>query len=95
MIAVSQARYLDGYRVWLEFSDGSTGIVDLADVIDKYPQAQPLKDLERFKAFYLDEWPTLPWPCGFDLSPESLYERATGCLLSCDENSAAASCSYK
>ena len=32
----------------------------------------------EFKKFYLDEWPTLAWPCGFDLSPESLYERATG-----------------
>jgi predicted nuclease of predicted toxin-antitoxin system len=28
--------------------------------------------------FYLDDWPTLAWSCGFDFSPESLYTRATG-----------------
>jgi len=35
-----------------------------------------------FKRFTLDEWPTLVWPNGFDLSPEMLYERATGKRLS-------------
>jgi hypothetical protein len=28
--------------------------------------------------FQLDEWPTIVWDCGFDLSPEYLYELATG-----------------
>jgi hypothetical protein len=26
---------------------------------------------------YLDEWPTLACLCGFELSPETLYEHAT------------------
>jgi hypothetical protein len=28
--------------------------------------------------FKLDEWSTITWNCGFDVSPETLYERATG-----------------
>ena len=40
--------------------------------------AAALRDTAVFKAFALDEWPTLVWPSGFDLSPEMLYERATG-----------------
>jgi hypothetical protein len=28
--------------------------------------------------FHLDSWPTLAWDCGFDVSPESLYERVVG-----------------
>ncbi len=48
------------------------------DLLHKYKAAEPLLDKNEFKKFYLDEWPTLAWPCGFDLAPESLYERVTG-----------------
>lgn len=78
MIAVSEARYVDGYKIWVKFSDGASGVVDFADVIQRYPAARPLEDLAEFQRFYLDEWPTLAWPCGFDFSPEGQYERATG-----------------
>jgi hypothetical protein len=78
MTALKEANYLDGYRIALLFDDGSSGIVDLADVIDTYMAAKPLKNIELFKQFSLDDWPTLVWPNGFDLSPEMLYERATG-----------------
>jgi hypothetical protein len=37
-----------------------------------------LLDRDLFQNFYLDEWPTLAWPCGFDVAPETLYELATG-----------------
>jgi hypothetical protein len=37
-----------------------------------------LLDRDLFQNFYLDEWPTLAWPCGFDVAPETLYEPATG-----------------
>jgi len=53
-------------------------IADLFEIIQRYSIAAPLKNLIEFQKFYLDEWPTLVWPCGFDLSPETLYERATG-----------------
>ena len=62
----------------IKFTDGSSGIVDFTDIIEKYPTARPLADPSEFQRFYLDEWPTLAWPCGFDFSPEGLYERATG-----------------
>ena len=78
MIAVKEAIYEDDYKIWLSFNTGESGIVDLIDLLNKYKIAAPLLDRNEFKKFYLDEWPTLAWPCGFDLSPESLYERATG-----------------
>jgi hypothetical protein len=37
-----------------------------------------LRDEKEFARFFLDEWPTLAWPCGFDVAPEALYERVTG-----------------
>ena len=78
MIHVQEAKYDGDYRIWLKFSSGEEGIVDLADIVAKYPVARPLLDKEVFKQFFLDEWPTLAWSCGFDLSPEWLYELVTG-----------------
>jgi len=78
MAALKEANYVDGYRLSLVFDDGASGIVDLSDLIDAFSAARPLKNIEFFKQFALDEWPTLVWPNGLDLSPEMLYERATG-----------------
>ena len=78
MIEVSEAIYQEGYKIWVKFNTGESGVVDLIDLIRKYQAAAPLLDMNEFKKFYLDGWPTVAWPCGFDLAPESLYERATG-----------------
>jgi len=78
MIAIADASYESGYRIKLRFNTGEEGVVDLSDLIDRYAISHPLKNISQFKQFYLDEWPTLAWSCGFDVSPETLYERATG-----------------
>lgn len=78
MITLTEARYVYGYRIWIKFSDGMSGVVDFTDIIRKLPAARPLADQAEFQRFFLDDWPTLAWPCGFDFSPESLYEHATG-----------------
>ena len=78
IVVIVEARYLESYRIWLKFNTGDAGVVDLKDLIDKYQAAEPLRNIEEFKRFYLDSWPTLAWECGFDIAPETLYERATG-----------------
>jgi len=78
MIALHSAAYLDGYRIELVFNTGEKAIVDLGETLRRYPQATCLLEEVKFRTFYLDEWPTLVWPCGFDLSAEYLYELATG-----------------
>ncbi len=77
-----EAKYIDGYRLWLSFNTGENGEVDLTDFLHKYPIATSLLDKDKFKSFYLDSWPTVAWDCGFDLSPETLYEKATGKKIS-------------
>lgn len=76
-IYVKDARYLGGFRVFLTFNDGKSGEVDLEETLLKYPIAAPLRDPEVFAKFFLDSWPTLAWDCGFDIAPETLYERCT------------------
>jgi hypothetical protein len=78
MVKIHEAEYVGGHQIRLRFDTGEEGIVDLSDLIARYSAAQPLADEKLFAEFTLDEWPTLVWPCGFDLSPEVLYERVTG-----------------
>lgn len=78
MVRIQDASYLGGYRIRLRFDNGEEGVADLGDVVAGHEAAQSLRDPAEFARFTLDEWPTLVWPCGFDLAPEMLYERATG-----------------
>jgi len=75
-ITISEAKYIGRYRIWLRFNTGETGEVDLEDMVFAYKAAEPLRDPVRFAEFHLDSWPTLVWDCGFDVAPESLYQRA-------------------
>lgn len=75
-ISVVEARYIDGYRIWLRFNTGESGEADLEDLVFAYKAGEPLRDPAKFADFHLDSWPTLAWDCGFDVAPESLYDRA-------------------
>lgn len=73
MIKVDDARYVRDYIVWLKFSDGTEGEVDLKDEL--FGEVfEPLKDREFFQRFVVHpEWLTLTWPNGADFAPEFLY----------------------
>lgn len=74
-VFIKKAEYIGDFRVHLQFNDGKSGEVDLKDTIYKYDAASTLRDPQNFAKFYLDSWPTLTWDCGFDVAPESLYEK--------------------
>ena len=73
-VYIKSAKYIREHLVFIEFSDGKTGEVDLKPIIDKYAQAKSLKNKRTFSQFHLDSWPTLAWDCGFDIAPETLYK---------------------
>lgn len=70
---VLEANYVRDYVVWLRFSDGTSGEVDLHDELEG-PVFGPLRDKERFRRFSLEHH-TLAWDNGADLAPEFLRER--------------------
>ena len=74
MVGVVEARYVKDYVVWLRFSDGLEGEVDLHDEL--YGEVfEPLKDPVVFRSFSVQpEWRTIAWPNGADLAPEFLYD---------------------
>jgi len=78
MPTITEARYAGGHRVELSFDTGERAVVDLTEIVYRYAAATPLRDPVQFAGFQLDDWPTLAWPCGFDVAPETLYKLATG-----------------
>ncbi len=77
-IRVKSAEYVADFRILVTFTNGESGEADLRAMIFKYRTAEPIRTVDEFQKFYLDSWPTLAWVCGFDISPEYLYELATG-----------------
>ena len=70
-----EARYVRDYVIWLRWSDGSEGEVDLAGELDG-PIFEPLKNRDYFRRFFLSpDMHTVVWPNGADLAPEFLRER--------------------
>jgi hypothetical protein len=75
MKIVVKAKYIDGYRIWLQFNDGKSGVVDLSDELwgDVF---EPLLELENFRNFKFGEGhDTIFWDHGADFAPEFLYEK--------------------
>jgi hypothetical protein len=69
------ARCERGHLVWLRFSDGLEGEVDLSGDLDG-PMFEPLRDPAMFGRVRLDPTlHTLVWPNGADLAPEFLRAR--------------------
>ena len=54
-VDVLRLRPLDGYWLWLRFTDGSEGIRDLSDVIaHEGPMIEPLRDPDCFKRVFIE-----------------------------------------
>jgi hypothetical protein len=79
MLHVKSAKYLSGYKLWIEFDDNTAGEVDLEDALAnslKGPVFEPLKDIDVFRRVAVDpELETVVWPNGADLAPEYLKLR--------------------
>jgi hypothetical protein len=72
LIKVVHAKYIEGYKIEFQFSNGLTKTIDLSDEI--YGEIfEPLKDIEYFKKFSLNPF-TIEWENGADFAPEYLYK---------------------
>lgn len=72
-LRVVQARHVRDYIVYLRFSDGQEGDVDLTDEL--FGEVfEPLHEPERFRRFQVrTDLGTITWPNGADFAPEFLY----------------------
>lgn len=77
MIEVIDARYINNFKLWVKFSNGESGEVDLKEHLWG-PVFQPLKDIDFFKNFRLSkELGTIVWENEADFAPEFLLDNIT------------------
>lgn len=70
---VVDARHVHDFVLWLKFSDGAKGEVDLRTELDG-TIFEPLKHLDFFRQFRIDpDLHTLAWSNGADFAPEFLH----------------------
>jgi hypothetical protein len=76
VIWVTDTRALQAYRLWVRFSDGAEGEVELEQFVfgDTRPIVAALRDPAIFARVRVAS-DTVTWDNGFDLAPEFLYER--------------------
>jgi hypothetical protein len=73
MVDVLRVKALDGYRLWVRFSDGNEGVRDFSDIIAAGgPMVEPLKAPDYFARVFVEMGVPI-WPNGFDLDPVNLY----------------------
>jgi hypothetical protein len=69
---VVEAKYIKQHSLWLKFSDGSVGEVELSQELQG-DIFKPLQNPDYFKTFRL-QGHTLSWENGADFAPEFLKE---------------------
>jgi Protein of unknown function (DUF2442) len=82
MIDVIGVRRLGGFKLELEFSDGTVGVWDFDALLQRTgPMIAPLKDPEYFGRVFLEDG-ALTWPNGYDWDPIALHDemKAAGLL---------------
>jgi len=76
MVWVVKSELKEDYKVFIEFNDGSSGVIDFYNKLlnDHRQIVRELLDMELFKTVKtgLD---TLCWDNGVDFAPEYLYEQ--------------------
>jgi hypothetical protein len=71
---LTDAKYVEGYKLYLHFADGSEGEVNFEPELTG-EIFEPLKDISFFKKFSINrEIHTIVWPNGADFAPKFLYE---------------------
>jgi hypothetical protein len=72
---IVDAHYVANFTIWLRFSDGAEGEVDLSRYLDG-PMFEALRDAKEFRRFsFHPELRTIVWPNGADLAPEFLRSK--------------------
>jgi len=76
MVWVVRAELKSGYKIFVEFNDGASGIIDFEKKLrnDHRQIVRELLDLGKFKTAKID-LDTLCWDNGVDFAPEYLYQK--------------------
>ena len=71
-LEITNAKYLEGYKLQLWFNNGEKKIVDLENELNGTVYI-PLRKIDNFKNFSI-KFNTIEWENGADFAPEYLFE---------------------
>lgn len=77
MMKAIEVKPLNGYRIWLRFSDGIEGEIDLTYLAGR-GVFTIWADRKVFENVHIDECGAVAWNEQIDLCPDSLYLTVTG-----------------
>ena len=76
MIRPIKVKALKDYKIWIKFSDGREGEIDLSDYVGK-GIFKSWKDYKFFQSVYIGDNGEIAWGKDIDLCPDSLYLKLT------------------
>jgi hypothetical protein len=81
MVRIAEAQARPNYKLWLRFTDGREGVVDLSSIVGRGVFAR-WQDVAEFEKVSVDrKIGTVCWPGNIDLDPDVLYSEVAGKTL--------------
>ncbi len=72
-----EVKPLENYRIWVKYSDGVEGVVDLSDLVGKGVFAV-WNDYRDFQKVHIGPGGEIAWSEEIDLCPDAIYLEITG-----------------
>lgn len=77
MIQPTEVEVREGYLIWLRYSDGTAGEIDLSHLAGR-GVFEAWDDLACFEAVYIASTRGIAWGEDIELCPDALYMQLTG-----------------
>jgi hypothetical protein len=77
MVRPTEVKPLDNYRLWIKFSDGIEGVIDLSNLAGKGVFAL-WNDYRKFEKVSIGSGGEIAWNDQVDLCPDAVYLKITG-----------------
>ncbi len=72
-----EVKPLENYRIWVKYSDGVEGVVDLSEFVGKGVFAV-WEDYREFQKAHIGPSGEIAWGEDIDLCPDAIYLKVTG-----------------
>ena len=77
MARLAEVEPRDGYHIWIRYTDGAAGVVDLSHLAGR-GVFKAWKKWAFFRSVHLTENGAVAWDEDIELCPDALYLRLTG-----------------
>ena len=77
LVTPTRVEARDNWRIWVEYSDGVSGEVDLSDMVDE-PTFADWHDPAFWSSVRIADYRAIVWSDEIELCPDSIYAELTG-----------------